>query len=135
MAALKVSAPNNLEWVVKRQVLADWMRPVGISANAPLHGDSYNARSGVGGVAVVFGLVWMVLTLPLLPFVLLLRSKGVTPWTITAVARPWGRRGPPMFLRYHVRGSEAADKAGSDLVAKLERGDGAPEVVGAERIE
>jgi hypothetical protein len=49
VATLKVSAPNNLEWVVKRQVLADWMRPVGIGAMAPLQSDSQNARSGFGG--------------------------------------------------------------------------------------
>jgi hypothetical protein len=38
-------------------------------------------------------------------------------------------------LRYHVRGRSEVEAALADLAAKLERGDGAPIVVGAERIK
>jgi hypothetical protein len=27
---VKVSAPNNLDWTVKRHLLPDWMRPIGL---------------------------------------------------------------------------------------------------------
>jgi hypothetical protein len=139
MAAMKVSAPNNLEWKVKRQLLSDWMRPIGLETAArPYRGgppDSLVGGGGLGLPALVFGLLWLLATLPVLPLVLLLRRLGLVPWTLEAVTRPWGRRGPATVLRYHVRGRREVEVALADLVAKLERGDGAPIVVGAERIK
>jgi hypothetical protein len=139
MAARKVSAPNNLEWKVKRQLLSDWMRPLGIEAASRqhMHGPPDSLRgnnSGWNGLAVLFGLLWTMVTLPLLPIVLLLRRRGLLAWTITAVARPWGRRGPATVLRYHVRGKGETDAALEHLVARLQAGDGAPVLPGAERL-
>jgi hypothetical protein len=127
---VKVSSPNNLEWTVRRQLYADWMLPLGGSAAKPWVGEA------LGGPAALLGLLWALITLPALPLVLLLRSRGLSPWTLVAVARPWGRRGPPLVLCYEVRGKrDAADRAVADLVAKLARGDGAPAVAGAERVD
>jgi hypothetical protein len=139
MAARKVSAPHNLEWTVKRQLLSDWMRPLGIEAASRQHmhgpADSLTGNnSGWNGLAVLFGLLWTMITLPLLPIVLLLRQRGLLPWTINAIARPWGRRGPATVLRYHVRGKEEADAALEHLVTRLQAGDGAPLLPGAERL-
>jgi hypothetical protein len=128
----KVSAPNNLDWNVKRQLLADWMRPIRPSDAARPYAHAGNTR--LGGPALLFGLIWSLAMLPLLPLVLLLRLARLVPWTIEAVARPWGRRGPPMVLRYHVRGRAETDRALAELVRALERGDGAPVLEGAERI-
>jgi hypothetical protein len=139
MAVRKVSAPNNLEWKVKRQLLSDWMRPLGIEAASRQHMSGtadglMGGSSGWNGLAVLFGLLWTVVTLPLLPIVLLLRRRGLIPWTITAITRPWGRRGPATMLRYHVRGKEEADAALEHLVTRLQAGDGAPVLPGAERL-
>jgi hypothetical protein len=139
MATAKVSAPNNLEWTVKRLVLPDWMRPIRMESVARqyAHGPADGLMGGspkLGLPAMLFGVVWMLATLPFLPLVLLLRRAGLVPWTLQAVTRPWGRRGPATVLRYHIRGSREVELALADLVAKLERGDGAPDVVGAERI-
>jgi len=139
MSARRVSAPNNLEWTVKRQLLSDWMRPLGLEAASRQHTRGtadglMGGSSGWSGLAVLFGLLWTTVTMPLLPIVLLLRRRGLLPWTITAVTRPWGRRGPATVLRYHVRGKIEADQALGHLVERLEHGDGAPVVPGAERI-
>jgi hypothetical protein len=139
MAARKVSAPNNLEWTVKRQLLPDWMRPLGIEAASRQHmrgtaDGLMGGNSGWNGLAVLFGLLWTIVTLPLLPIVLLLRRRGLLPWTITAVTRPWGRRGPATLLRYHVRGKDETDAALEHLVARLQAGDGAPVLPGADRL-
>lgn len=136
---MKVLAPNNLEWKVKRQLLSDWMRPIGpetaMRQDAGGQADGLlGGTSGWTGPAALFGLLWMLATLPLLPLVLLLRRLGLV-WTLEAVTRPWGRRGPATVLRYHVRGRSEVEAALADLAAKLERGDGAPIVVGAERIK
>jgi len=77
------------------------------------------------------------LALPLLPFVpliVLLRSRGRMPWTLEARTYPWGRRYPPVVLRYEVRAREHAGWALDQLVDGLERGDGAPVLIGAERV-
>ncbi len=139
MAVRRVSAPDNLEWTVKRRLLSDWMRPLGIEAASRqhMHGRAdgpMGGSSGWSGLAVLFGLLWTMVTLPLLPIVLLLRRRGLLPWTITAVARPWGRRGPATVLGYHVRGKDEADAAIENLVARLQAGDGAPVLPGAERL-
>lgn len=47
---------------------------------------------------------------------------------------PWGRRYPPLVLRYEVSGHEHAQWALDQLVDGLARGDGAPVLIGAERI-
>jgi hypothetical protein len=86
-------------------------------------------------MALVFGALSTLVGLPFLPLVIVLRNRGVLPWTINAVTRPWGRKGPPTILRYHVRGPAAVvERAMDELVRKLELGDGAPVVAGAERI-
>jgi hypothetical protein len=136
---IKVSAPNNLDWTVKRHLLPDWMRPIALGDAARFYERRPDSplQGGIrlGGPAVFCGLIWSLATLPLLPLVILLRRAGVVPWTIEAIARPWGRRGPPMVLRYQVRGRAETDRALADLVRALERGDGGPALEGAERIE
>jgi hypothetical protein len=81
--------------------------------------------------------VGFLLALPLLPFVpliVLLRLRGRLPWMLEARTYPWGRRYPPVVLRYEVRGHEHAAWALDQLVDGLARGDGAPVLIGAERI-
>jgi hypothetical protein len=56
------------------------------------------------------------------------------PWTLEARTYPWGRRYPPVVLRYEVRGREHVGWALDQLVDGLVRGDGAPVLIGAERI-
>ena len=63
-----------------------------------------------------------------------IRSRGRIPWLLEARTYPWGRRYPPVVLRYEVRAHEYADWAIDQLVDGLERGDGAPVLLGAERI-
>ncbi len=89
---------------------------------------------GYAGFAIVFGVLWCLLTLPILPLVLFLRRVGVCSWTIEARARPWGRRGPPMLLVYSVKGKERSETTLRELAAALERGEGAPTIPGAERL-
>ena len=139
MGAKKVSAPNNLEWSVKRQLLSDWMRPLRPedAARQWAHGTPDGLTGGsprLAPHALIFGALWTLVTLPVLPIVLLLRRQGLLPWTITAITRPWGRRGPATVLRYHVRGKSQADAALEHLVKRLEAGDGAPVLPGAERL-
>jgi hypothetical protein len=71
---------------------------------------------------------------PFLPIVVLLRTHGRIPWLLEARTYPWGRRYPPVVLRYEVRAREHAGWALDQLVDGLERGDGAPVLIGAERI-
>jgi hypothetical protein len=139
---VRVEAPNNLEWVVSRPLLPDWMRPAGLGDVARQYGGGVPVPDSVMGSrarlalpALIFGLLVTLVTLPLLPVVIVLRRRGLAAWTLKAVARPWGRRGPPMILAYHLRGSaDVVERAQAELVEKLKRGEGAPDVTGAERI-
>ena len=131
--------PDRLEWSVRRLILATWMRPVGLQAAAapPAAATSPSApggAQGMAGFAMIFGFLWFLLTLPLLPLVLALRMMGVTRWTIEARARPWGRMAPPVVLLYEVERKGDCDAAIRELAAALERGDGAPVVHGADRV-
>ena len=71
--------------------------------------------------------------LPFLPLVIVLRRWGVVSWTIQARCRPWGRHGPPVVLRWRVKGDAASRRAFDDIVSQLEQGSGAPVIAGAER--
>ena len=138
--ALHVTTASGLTWRVKRLVLPLWMRPVGPSRAAQPSIQSSRGRTlpgghaGFAGPAMLSSLLWCLLTLPLLPVVLLLRKLRLAPWTLEALARPWGLHGPPVVLRYEVRGNMEARRALQELAEALERGDGAPVVRGAERI-
>lgn len=134
MAARVAQAPNNLEWTVTRQLRSDWMRPLDFRAADEIN--RFGQGWGFGPFALLFGLLWSVVTLPLLPVVIALRRRGRLAWTIRATARPWGRKGPPMILRYHVYGNGTnVDAVMSNLVTRLEAGDGAPVLAGADRID
>lgn len=135
----RVVGPDGLEWRIRRLILPGWMRPIGLWAAAAPYYETTSLSaprggSGYAGPAIVFGLLWCLLALPLLPLVLLLRKLGFSAWTVEAHARPWGRRGPPMVLLYQVTGRENAEVVLRGLAAALERGEGAPVIPGAERI-
>jgi hypothetical protein len=55
---------------------------------------------------MLLGAVFFVVMLPFLPIVLGLRALRVTPWTIEATSRPWGRRGPPVVMHWQIRGKQ-----------------------------
>jgi len=138
-ATREVRAPDGLTWRLRRLVVPMWMRPITPASATIEYAEA--ARSGAmgagryAGPAVLFGLIWSVAALPLLPGVLALRRLGVVPWTVEAKARPWGRRGPPIVLLYSVRRPAAVADVLDSLARALERGDGAPLVEGAERVE
>jgi hypothetical protein len=67
--------------------------------------------------------------------VLGLRALRVTPWTIEATSRPWGRSGPPVVMRWEIRGTTEADAALASICEQLEQGAGSPVVAGAERVD
>ena len=87
------------------------------------------------GPGLASSVIAFVLALPFLPVVLLLRHTGVLRWTIEARAHPWGRRGgPPVVLRYAVP-DDRLDAALDELMTALARGDGAPVLRDAERLD
>lgn len=140
----KIESPNGLQWTVRRLVVPHAMRPLdrigmldaatprrtvvdGMSGRVP---DAFGAWTG----PLPLGVLFLPLALPLLPLVLLLRWLRLLPWTIEARAHPWGRRFPTIVFAYEVRGHAEALHVLDEVAAALARGDGAPEVPGAESI-
>lgn len=124
----EVSSPTGLTWTLRRLVLPSAMRPHPPSELLRLSDPS------TGWTPLPLGIILVPLGLPFLPFVLLLRSLRVLPWTLEARAYPWGKRFPPVVHTYEVRGREEARIALARLAESLARGDGAPELQGAERV-
>lgn len=141
----RVVAPNDLRWTVKRLIVPTGLRPltrtdmldVATPRRTVVHGmsrqvpDAYGAWTG----PLPLGFLLVPLALPLVPIVLLLRRWRVLPWTIEARAHPWGRRYPPIVLTYAIRGGDESRRAFGRLVEALERGEGAPVIDGAEKLE
>jgi len=139
-----VASPNGMQWTVKCLVIPLGMRPIDrisvLDAATPRRTfvdgmpnrlpDAFSAWTGPLPLAVLF----LPLTLPLLPVVLLLRRLRLLPWTVEARTYPWGRRYPPIVFSYAVRGKEEALQVVDQLVEALARGDGAPVIPGAENI-
>ena len=140
-----VLAPDGLRWKVKRLIVPTGMRPLsrtdmldaasprrtvvaGVSRQIP---DAANAPTG----PLPLGILLVPLALPLVPLALLLRRLRVLPWTIEARTYPWGRRYPPVVLTYAIRGGEETGRAFGQLVEALARGEGAPVIEGAEKID
>jgi hypothetical protein len=140
-----VDAPNGLRWKVKRLIVPTGMRPLtrtdvldvatprrtrvdGMSRQIP---DATGAWTG----PLPLGFLLVPLALPFVPVALLLRRLRLLPWTIEARAHPWGRRYPPIVLTYLVRGGPETRRAFDQLVEALARGDGAPVIDGAEKVE
>jgi len=139
-----VDAPNGLRWTVKRLIVPTGMRPLtrtdmldaasprrtvveGVSGQVQ---DAYGAWTG----PLPLGFLFLPLLLPLVPFVLLLRSVRLLPWTIEARTHPWGRRYPPVVLTYGVRGGDESRRVFDQLIEALARGEGAPIIDGAEKF-
>lgn len=130
---LTATSPSGLEWTIRRLVLPLGLRPhptdvlemarpqwkgfVGVTGPLPL------------GYLVLPGL------LPFLPVLAALRSLRLLPWTLEARAHPWGRLGPPVVHAYAVRGRAESGRALRQLAQALARGDGAPELAGATRLD
>jgi len=125
----EISSPNGLTWTLRRLVLPSAMRPHPPSEFMRLSDPS------TGWTPLPLGIILVPLGLPFLPFVLLLRALRVLPWTLEARAYPWGRRFPPVVHTYEVRGREEARIALARVAEALARGDGAPEVQGADRVD
>jgi hypothetical protein len=140
----KVTSPNGLQWTIKRLVVPLAMRPLdriaildaatprrtivdGMAGRVP---DAFGAWTG----PLPLGFIFLPLALPLLPFVLFLRRLRLLPWTVEARAHPWGRRFPPMVFTYEVRGHEDTLRVLDQVAEALARGDGAPDIPGAENI-
>jgi hypothetical protein len=121
-----VVGPDGLHWTVKRLMV-----PVGMRMAMTEIVEDVTPRRSVPGP---FGLLLMLPLLPFVPLIVLLRTRGRLPWLLEARTYPWGRRYPPVVLRYEVREHDYADWALDQLVDGLERGDGAPVLLGAERI-
>jgi hypothetical protein len=138
-----VTGPDGLEWTVKRLLLPVGMQAPGLAdiigkgtlPAAPNKQAPRLATVGVTGPGPFGGVFIFLLGLPLIPFVLALRALRWLPWTIEAKTYPWGRRVPPVILHYEIDGRAEADRAIADLVAGLMRGDGAPVVAGALRVD
>jgi hypothetical protein len=126
---LKVTGPDGLEWTVRRLVLPFAMRPHLGSELMDLSPPRHEVAA-----ALPLGFVIVPVLLPFLPVVLLFRVLRLLPWTIEARTYPWGRRFPPIVFAYEVRGRAETELSLKDLAAALERGDGAPIVLGAERV-
>jgi len=126
----RVDAPGGMSWTVKRLVVPVGMRPVGPSAAMGMQEGSQFALP-----QMLLGAVFFVVMLPFLPIVLGLRALRVTPWTIEATSRPWGRRGPPVVMHWEIRGKHEADAAVASICEQFEQGAGAPAVAGAERVD
>ena len=139
-----VVAPDGLRWTVKRLVVPTGFRPLtgpellhvatpnrqvveGIDRRLP---DAYGAWTGPYPLAFVF----FPLMALFLPFVLLARRLRWLPWTIEARTYPWGRRQPPIVFSYAVAGGAECAVAIDELVVALARGDGRPELSGAEHL-
>jgi hypothetical protein len=126
---LKVTGPDGLEWTVRRLLLPSAMRPHRTSELMDLsHPDNEVAAALPLGFVVV-PLLW-----PFLPIVLVFRALRLLPWTIEARTHPWGRRFPPIVFAYEVRGREETELSLKNLAAALQRGDGGPTILGAERV-
>lgn len=139
-----VDAPNGLRWKVKRLIVPTGLRPLGrtemLDVATPrrtvVDGMSRQVPDAVGAWTGPIPLAFLLFpfVLPLVPVALLLRRLRVLPWTIEARTHPWGRRYPPIVLTYGVRGGGETQRAFDQLVAALERGEGAPIIVGAEKF-
>jgi hypothetical protein len=139
-----VEAPNGLRWTVKRLIVPTGLRPLTrtelLDASAPrrttVDGMSRQVPDAVGAWTgpLPLGFLFVPLTLPLVPFAVLLRRVRVLPWTIEARTYPWGRRFPPIVLTYAVRGGDETRRAFEQLVEALGRGEGAPVLEGAEKL-
>jgi hypothetical protein len=138
-----LTGPDGLEWTLKRLLLPVGMQAPGLAdiigkGTFPASPNPQAPRLAIVGVTGPgpFGGVFVFLFgLPLLPLVLLLRALRWLPWTIEAKARPWGRGVPPIVHHYEIRGRVEADRALGDLAAALLRGDGAPVIAGALRVD
>lgn len=126
---LKVTGPDGLEWTVRRLLLPFAMRPHLASGMLDLSHPDHEVAA-----ALPLGFVVVPVLLPFLPVVLLFRVLRLLSWTIEARTYPWGRRFPPIVFAYEVRGRDETELSLKDLAAALERGDGAPTVLGAERV-
>jgi hypothetical protein len=121
-----VVGPDGLHWTVRRLMV-----PVGMRvAMSEVLDDAAPRRCAPSP----FGYLLMLPLLPFLPLIVLLKTHGRLPWLLEARTYPWGHRYPPVVLRYEVREHDYADWALDQLVDGLERGDGAPVLLGAERI-
>jgi hypothetical protein len=137
-------APDGLRWTVKRLIVPTGMRPLSrteiLDAAAPrrtvVEGMSRQVPDAVGGWTgpLPLGFLLVPLALPLVPLALLLRRLRMLPWTIEARTYPWGRRHPPIVLSYEIRGGDETRRAFRQLVEALARGDGSPDIEGAEKF-
>ena len=141
---VKVTAPDQLDWTVKRLIVPNAMRPMSrtdvLDSATPrrthveaLSGSVPDAFFGPTGPLPLAALLSR-LMLPLLPLVLALRYARLVRWTVEARTYPWGRRYPPIVLSYLVRGHREACAAVEELADALARGEGSPQLREAEFI-
>jgi hypothetical protein len=140
----KVEDPTGLRWTVRRLVLPVGIRPLSpteiLDAATPrrtvVEGMRGRLPDAVGAPTgpLPLGFLFLPLTLPFLPIVLLLRRVRLLPWTVEARAYPWGRRFPPIVHSYEIRGGDESRRAVGELVEALQRGEGSPVIAGAENI-
>ena len=136
--AIRATTPGGVEWTVRRLLVVN--RPLtpraAVEFGAPSSSTYYvRSHGGYALPALVMDAVAFALTLPLLPFRIWLRRRGVLPWTLEATSRPWGRRGPRQVMRWQIKGDAASKQALRTLVDAFARGDGAPSAPGAERTQ
>lgn len=89
--------------------------------------------AGLG--VLVSPLFTLVLGLPALVILLPLRFAKLASWTIEAVARPWGRRGPAEVMHWSVKGWSESKRVLDELCEALRRGENSPRIAGAQREE
>ncbi len=129
-AMTKVTDPSGTVWTVRRLVVPLWMRPA-----SPTEAVEAHAHSRMAGPGFLVGVVLCVVCFPLVPVAVMFRVARLTPWTIQASVRLWGRRGPRTVMRWEVKGSEETSGAIAQLIAGIEAGEYPPRLAGAERID
>jgi hypothetical protein len=141
--AVTVATPDNLTWTVNRLWLPLAARPVtptdSIRINARPGGTSFGGAvwgnpANFAAPGLLLGLLFLIVTIPFMPVILLLRARRVTSWTLRATCRPWGRRGPKQVMHWRVRGWAESERALQEIAAAFARGDGAPNVPGAQPL-
>jgi hypothetical protein len=130
MARRVRSERDDTEWKVKRVWLPEGLRPVG---PRQIVGGSVRPHQYAGLGVLLSPLFSVVFGIPALVILLPLRLARLTSWTIEAVARPWGRRGPTEAMQWRVKGWSESERALDDVADALRRGVEAPQVEGADR--
>jgi hypothetical protein len=127
------SDTRNLDWTIRLRWVPEQIRPIGPKQ---VYEGKVTPMWGTGLLVMPFSLIiFLILVIPVMLVVLPLRYMRVLPWTIEAIAYPWGKgKGPGTGRRWRVKGRRAElNRAIDEIAAALERGEDNPRIAGAAR--